>query len=141
MRALALATLMFLASAGVAAAGSADLERGADGHWRAQSRVNGRQVEFLVDTGATMVALTKDDARAAGIDVRHLQYDERVRTASGAARAARIKLERIQVGTVRVRDVDALVIEQGLSMSLLGMSFLNRLEQFQVRGQTLRLQD
>lgn len=140
MRAL-LAALVFACTTGSALAGSAALERGEDGHWRADSRVNGRKIELLVDTGATMVVLTQEDARAAGFDVRRLNYSARVRTASGVARAAEVKLERVQVGTVRVRDVDALVIERGLTTSLLGMSFLSRLEQFQVRGQTLRLQD
>jgi len=136
-----LGLLLFLVSAQPASAGSAALERGEDGHWRAESRVNGRKVEMLVDTGATMVVLTQDDARAAGLDVRNLDYTERVRTAGGPARAALVRLERIQVGQVRVRDVEALVIERGLSSSLLGMSFLSRLQQFHVRGQTLRLQD
>jgi aspartyl protease family protein len=136
-----LAVLFFLVSAPPAYAGSAALDRSADGHWRADSRVNGRKVELLVDTGATMVVLTHDDARTAGIDVRNLRYSERVRTANGVTRAALVKLERVQVGQVRVRDVEALVVERGLSMSLLGMSFLSRLEQFHVRGQTLRLQD
>lgn len=140
MRAV-LAGLVLSLAAGEAMAGSAALQRAPDGHWRAESRVNGRKVEMLVDTGATMVALTQDDAKAAGIDVRRLRYDARVRTASGTARAAEVTLERVQIGAVRVRDVEALVIERGLDVSLLGMSFLNRLEQFQVRGQVLRLQD
>jgi len=138
MRAL-LAVLLLFSTVGEASAGSAALERGADGHWRAEARVNGRKIELLVDTGATLVALTQDDAKAAGIDVRKLRYDARVRTASGTARAATVTLERIQIGNVRVRDVEAMVIEGGLSVSLLGMSFLDRLEQFDVRGQTLRL--
>lgn len=137
----ALAIVMMLAFATDAFAGSAEVARSADGHWRAEARVNGRKVEVLVDTGATLVALTLDDAKAAGIDVRNLRYSERVRTASGTARAATVMLERIQIGNVRVRDVEAMVIEGGLSVSLLGMSFLSRLEQFDVRGQTLRLRD
>ncbi len=140
MRALLFAVTIALCAQD-ASAGSAALQRGDDGHWHAVSRVNGRSVTLLVDTGATFVTLTQDDARAAGIDVRHLAYTERMRTASGVARAAKIKLERVQVGTVRVRDVEAMVIERGLDRSLLGQSFLNRLEEFQVRGQLLRLQD
>jgi len=136
-----LAVLLIVCVTGDAFAGSAALERGADGHWRAEARVNGRKIEVLVDTGATLVALTRDDARAAGIDVRHLRFTERVRTASGTARAAIVTLERIQIDGVRVRDVEAMVIEGGLSTSLLGMSFLSRLEEFNVRGQTLRLRD
>jgi aspartyl protease family protein len=138
MRAL-FAVLLLVSTVGDAFAGSAALQRGADGHWRAEARVNGRKIELIVDTGATLVALTQDDAKAAGIDVRKLRYDARVRTASGTARAATVTLERIQIGNVRVRDVEAMVIEGGLSVSLLGMSFLERLEQFDVRGQTLRL--
>lgn len=137
----ALAAVLVLTLATDALAGSAELARGADGHWRAEARVNGRKVDVLVDTGATLVALTQEDARAAGIDTRNLRYSERVRTASGTARAATVTLERIQIGNVRVRDVEAMVIERGLSVSLLGMSFLSRLDRFDVRGQTLRLRD
>lgn len=137
----ALAVLFMFALTAEASAGSAAIERGDDGHWRAEGRVNGRKVELLVDTGATLVALTPDDARAAGIDVKKLRFDARVRTASGSARAAEVTVERIQVGNVRVRDVRAMVVERGLPVSLLGMSFLSRLEQFDVRGQTLRLRD
>lgn len=136
-----LAVLLLCSTVGDAFAGSAALERGADGHWRAEARVNGRKVDVLVDTGATLVALTQDDARAIGLDVRRLRYDARVRTASGTARAATVTLERIQIGNVRVRDVEAMVIERGLDVSLLGMSFLSRLEEFEVRGRTLRLTD
>lgn len=140
MRALIFAATFALCTP-EARAGSAALQRSEDGHWHAPSRVNGRSITMLVDTGATFVTLTQADARAAGIDVRRLDYDARMRTASGTARAARVKLERVQIGGVRLRDVDAVVIERGLSTSLLGQSFLNRLEQFQVRGQMLRLQD
>jgi aspartyl protease family protein len=138
MRALVLSLVFF---ATPAFAGSAAIERDEDGHWRADSRVNGRKMELLVDTGATMVVLTPEDARSAGLDLRSLRYNERVRTANGVTRAALVTLERIQVGQVRLRDVEALVVERGLSTSLLGMSFLSRLDQFQVRGATLRLQD
>jgi aspartyl protease family protein len=137
----ALALLLTLVFAAKAAAGSAAIERGADGHWNAEARVNGRKVDVLVDTGATVVALTPADARAAGIDVKALRFSESIRTASGSTRAARVTLERVQVGNVRVRDVEAVVIERGLPVSLLGMSFLSRLEQFDVRGTTLRLRD
>lgn len=140
MRAV-LVALLFVVSSGEAFAGSAEINRGADGHWRAEARMNGRKVNVLVDTGATLVALTPDDAKAAGVNVRSLRFTESVRTASGTARAATITIERIQIGTVRLRDVEAMVIDRGLPVSLLGMSFLSRLEKFDVRGQTLRLRD
>jgi len=140
MRATALILTLALC-APEAVAGSAALQRSDDGHWHAESRVNGRSMTLMVDTGATLVALTQEDARRAGIDVRRLRYDREVRTASGTARAALVQLERLQVGTVRLRKVDAMVIERGLTTSLLGQSFLNRLDAFQVRGQLLRLQN
>jgi aspartyl protease family protein len=140
MRATALILTLALC-APEAVAGSAALQRSDDGHWHAESHVNGRSMTLMVDTGATLVALTQEDARRAVIDVRRLRYDREVRTASGTARAALVQLERLQVGTVRLRKVDAMVIERGLTTSLLGQSFLNRLDAFQVRGQLLRLQN
>jgi aspartyl protease family protein len=124
-----------------ATAGSAQLKRASDGHWWADARVNGRPIKMMVDTGASMVALTKDDARRIGLDVRNLRYDVRVRTASGNARAADVMLERLDVGTVRIANVPAMVMEGGLSTSLLGMSWLGKLEQVQVRGDVMHLRD
>ena len=97
----------------------------------AEAAVNGHEVKFLVDTGATAVSLTTDDARRLGIDPAGLNYDAKVITASGPARAARIKLDSISVAGAQVRDVDALVIETGLQTSLLGMTYLGRLSQFE----------
>ena len=140
MRVSLIAAILALC-AGDAVAGSMALPRSEDGIWRAEGQVNGRGIELVVDADAMLVTLTPDDARAAGIDLRHLDFCERVHTVNGPSRAARVKLERVQIGAVRVRDVDAQVIESGVSRSLLGQSFLNRLEHVQVRGQLLRLQN
>jgi aspartyl protease family protein len=75
--------------------------------------------------------LTQDDARRLGIEPQSLEYNAKVMTAAGPARAARVKLDSISVGEAQIRDVDALVIENGLNTSLLGMTYLGRLSQFE----------
>lgn len=98
------------------------------GQFYAQGRVNSGNVRFLVDTGASAVALTLDDARRAGLDVRTLAYTVPVQTANGQALAAQVTLRDVRLGGVVVRDVPALVMQDGLHISLLGMSFLGRLQ-------------
>jgi len=115
-----------------AAEGSpAQVLKAADGHYWAEASVNGHEVRFLVDTGATAVSLTTDDAQRLGIDTAGLDYTAKVMTAAGPARAARVKLDSVSVAGAQVRDVDALVIESGLHTSLLGMTYLGRLSQFE----------
>jgi aspartyl protease family protein len=133
--------VLFLHLVGPAAAGSATLTRAEDGHWWAETKVNGRPIQMLVDTGASSVALTLADARKAGIDVANLKFNVRMRTANGVALGADVMLERLDLGTVRVRDVPAVVMQKGLSTSLLGMSWLSRMDRFQVEGQELRLRN
>ena len=86
---------------------------------------------FEVDTGASAVALTPGDAERLGITPASLNYDARVMTANGPARAAKVTLDSVSVAGAEVRDVDALVIENGLQSSLLGMTYLGRLSQFE----------
>jgi aspartyl protease family protein len=114
-----------------AVGGDAQVTKAADGHYWAQAQVNGVDVRFLVDTGASAVALTPDDARKLGFVPENLGYTYQVTTANGVARAARIKLDDVSVAGAEVRDVDAYVIENGLSTSLLGMSYLGRLSRFE----------
>jgi len=110
-----------------------------DGHFWAEGEVNGGRVRFLVDTGATAVALTPEDAQRLGIDLQGLRYGYTVVTAGGRARAASVKLASVSVAGARLTDVDALVIEKGLDASLLGMSYLGRLSSFQATRQALFL--
>jgi aspartyl protease family protein len=110
-----------------------------DGHFWADGEVNGARVRFLVDTGATAVALTPADAERLGIDLQRLHYGYSVVTAGGKARAASVKLAAVSVAGARLEDVDALVIEKGLDASLLGMSYLGRLSSFQATRQALFL--
>ena len=117
----------------------ARIARADDGHYWATGEVEGEQVRFLVDTGATAVSLTPADARRFGIDPRALTYDYEVITAQGRARAAAVRLDALSVDGATVRDVEALVIEQGLETSLLGMSYLGRLSGFEATPTALVL--
>lgn len=110
-----------------------------DGHYWAEATVNGKRVRLLVDTGATAVALTIPDAQRLGINPSDLAYDAAVMTANGKARAARVQLASISVGAARVDNVEALVIENGLDSSLLGMSYLGRLSRFEATPQAIIL--
>lgn len=122
------------------AAPSAAVRKGADGHFWAEGQVNGEPVRFLVDTGATAVALTPADAERLGFRPQDLTYSYRVTTAGGRSRAAAVTLSSVSVGGARLDDVGALVIEKGLDTSLLGMSYLGRLARFEATRETLFLQ-
>lgn len=116
------------------------IAKAGDGHYWADGQINGATVHFLVDTGASSVALTPADARHLGIDTSELTYNYRVVTASGEARGASVKLANVTVAGARVDNVDALVIDKGLDTSLLGMTYLGRLTSFQATRQGLILQ-
>jgi aspartyl protease family protein len=118
---------------------AATIAKASDGHYWASAEVNGARVRFLVDTGATAVALTAADARRLGLDLSRLDFAYRVVTAGGEARAAAVKLASVDVGGAKVADVDALVIDKGLDTSLLGMTYLGRLTSFQATRQALIL--
>jgi aspartyl protease family protein len=123
-----------------AAYGEASIVKSPDGHFWADAQVNGgHPVHFLVDTGATAVALTAADARSLGIDPGSLDYRYTVTTANGQARAAAVKLSDISVDRAEVEDVQAFVIDQGLQTSLLGMTYLGRLSKFEATPDTLVL--
>jgi aspartyl protease family protein len=95
---------------------------------------------MVLDTGASAVVLTPEAAKAAGLPLEVLAYSINVETANGRARAAPVTLDRISVGGITERSVPALIAQPGqLRVSLLGMSFLNRLESWEVRGDRLLL--
>jgi aspartyl protease family protein len=122
------------------AVGQGQIAKSNDGHFWADGQVNGSAVRFLVDTGATAVALTPDDARRLGFTSENINYGLKVMTAAGPARAAAVKLTSVTIAGARLANVDALVIEKGLDTSLLGMSYLGRLASFQATRQALILQ-
>ena len=102
--------------------------------------MNGRSVSGLIDTGATFVALNETMARQLGVSRSDLDYRYAVTTANGMTRAAHITLDRIEIGNVRVRNVEAYVLkDNSLTGMLIGMSFLNRLASYKVEAGTLYL--
>ena len=132
------------AAAPALTAGAAALSKADDGHFYAEAmataeRGRGARVRFLVDTGASTVALTAADAQRIGVDLDALRFSVPVRTANGETTGAHIALERLSVSGVELRDVDALVLRDGLSQSLLGMSFLGRLSRMEASGDALIL--
>lgn len=121
------------------AAGAAAIAKAADGHFWAEGNVDGHVVRFLVDTGATAVALTQADAARMGLDPAKLVYSYSVVTADGKARAAPVMIKTLAIAGAEVRDVQAFVIEKGLATSLLGMSYLGRLSRIEATPTSLIL--
>ncbi len=111
----------------------------ADGQFWAEARVNNGHVKFLVDTGASSVALTPEDARKAGIRLNTLNYNVPIATAGGENVAAYVTLNSISVGAVTVRNVRALVVPNGLNTSLLGMTYLGELQKVEATPNALIL--
>jgi len=105
------------------------------GHFQVEARVEGRPIDFMVDTGASMIALRETAAARLGIHPAARDYTVRTQTANGVGRAARVRLNRIEVDGITVRDVDAFVVpDEQLSVNLLGMSFLSRVKWTHDRG-------
>ena len=113
-----------------------------NGHFETRAQVNGRTVEVMVDTGATMVALTHEDAAAAGIHPSASDFRFSVSTANGSARVAQVMLDQVSIGDITVRDIKAVVAQPGrLTMSLLGMTFLGELSKTEISRGQLTLQE
>lgn len=116
------------------------LRAGDHGHFEADAEINGRTVGVMVDTGATMVALTFEDAERAGIFLRPADFTHQVGTANGMAKVAPVTIDAISIGSITVRNVQGAVTERGkLHQTLLGMSFLGRLSRVDMRARTLEL--
>jgi aspartyl protease family protein len=119
--------------------GTVIVRAGQDGHFRADIVVDGAMLHMLVDTGATAVVLSREDAQRAGFDLTQLRFTARVSTANGVGLAAPVRLREVRVRSIVVRDVVALVNKAPMSGSLLGLSFLNRLSSYGVQGDILTL--
>jgi aspartyl protease family protein len=117
-----------------------EITRAMTGDFAVTGQINGTRVAMVLDTGASSMVLTREDAKAAGLPLEVLAYTVPIETANGRAHAAAITLDRIAVGGLVERSVDALIAQPGqLKTSLLGMSFLNRLQSWEVRGDRLLL--
>lgn len=124
-----------------AANDQAVISAGRGGQFFVEAMIDGSHVQLVADTGATLVALTAEDAQRIGIEPNELDFRYRHRTANGVARAAHVILDEVAIGPVTVNNVRASVSEPGLlHVSLLGMSYLSQLTSFQVRGDQLVLQ-
>ncbi len=105
------------------------------GHFEVEARVDGRYLNALVDTGASMIALRESAAARLGIFPAARDYTARIQTANGIGRAARVQLNRVEIGDVVVRNVEAFVVpDEALAVNLLGMSFLSRVKWSHDRG-------
>ena len=112
-----------------------ELARAASGDFRVGTEVNGVRIAMVLDTGASSVVLTHEDAKAAGLPTEFIKYAVNVDTANGHTLAAPARLDRLAIGGIVERQVPALIAQPGqLKTSLLGMSFLNRLQSWEVRG-------
>jgi aspartyl protease family protein len=116
------------------------IARGPSGEFALQARINGVNAPMVIDTGATSVVLTYETAKAAGLPLELLEYDVDVETAGGHTKAARLTLDRLAIGKLVERSVPALVVPHGqMKTNLLGMSFLDRMESWEVRPDRLML--
>lgn len=104
------------------------LDANAQGHFYTEVAIDGNRLSMMVDTGATLCAFSQEDAERAGIRVYERDFTARTQTANGVVMVAPVRIPVIRIGTISVRDVEAVVVPRGrLATSLLGMSFLRRL--------------
>jgi len=111
------------------------------GHFQADARIEGQHVAFIIDTGASVIALTETDAARLGLHPRPSDYQATVTTANGKVKGAPVRLASVDIGGLVVRDVAAMVLpDEALSQNLLGMSYLSRLKRFEVANGQMVLQ-
>ncbi len=116
---------------------SVTLSAGAGGHFTADGQINGGAIQFIVDTGATAISIPASDAIRLRIDYRKGRRGT-TQTAGGPTEAYIVTLDSVRVGGIELHNVEAIVIERGLTVSLLGNTFLNRME-MRREGQTMTL--
>ena len=111
---------------------SLSIPRDARGHFQTEGRIDGQRIGFMVDTGASVIALNETSAARFGLRPSRNDYNATVTTANGTIKAARTRIAMLDVGGLIVRDVDAMVLpDEALSENLLGLSFLSRLKRFE----------
>ncbi len=120
---------------------SLSIPRDARGHFQTEGRIDGQRIGFMVDTGASVVALNEKSAARFGFRPSRGDYNATVSTANGTIKAARTRLAMIELGGLVVRDVDAMVLpDEALSENLLGLSFLSKLKRFEYANGRLVLE-
>jgi aspartyl protease family protein len=119
--------------------GTVAIVRGADGHFMAAGTVNGSPLTFVVDTGASGVALSRADAARAGINVSDADFTAEARTAGGMIRVAPVRLAQVGVGTIQLADVPGVILDVAEAMPLLGQSFLGRLDTVSIERDRMTL--
>jgi aspartyl protease family protein len=137
----AVMTVHALPVAEAAGNGLADvtLTRSADGHFYADAIINGATIHVLVDTGATTVALSRADAQAAGLQFSEGDFTGTAQTAGGDIKLKPVTLDRVGIGAVEARNVDAVVVDSKMNVSLLGQSWLRRVGNVQIAGDRMVL--
>jgi len=131
----------FAAMQPVASGRSVEIARDGRGHFQAVARIDGRRVNFMVDTGASVIALNETSAAQIGVRPSRGDYTANVSTANGTIKGARTRLSEVDVGGLVVRDVDAMVLpDEALSENLLGLSYLTKLKRFGFDGSKLVLE-
>lgn len=111
------------------------------GHFQADARINGRSIDALIDTGATLVALNRTTARQVGINLTASDFNREVKTANGVAKAATARIDTMQIGRIHLKDVDAMILDDSaLGGTLVGMSFLSRLSSFRIENGSLLME-
>ncbi len=119
--------------------GTVEIKKSIGGQYKVNALINGKKIKFLVDTGASSVTLSQEDAARLGVDISSLNYNVIMYTANGVNKAAFVMLPYIQIGDIFIPNVKALVAQKGLDSSLLGMSFLDRLHSFSFNNDKLIL--
>jgi aspartyl protease family protein len=120
---------------------SLSIPRDARGHFETEGRIEGQRIGFMVDTGASVIALNETSAARFGLRPSRGDYTAAVATANGTVKAARARLAMVDIGGLVVRDVDAMVLpDEALSENLLGLSFLSKLKRFEYANGTMVLE-
>jgi aspartyl protease family protein len=124
----------------IAGSGSMRLQADGQGHFNGDFKINGKPVQGMIDTGATYVALNESLARRLGYGGNQLDFRYAVNTANGQTKAAHVTLDRMEIGGIRVQGVEAFVLrDDALSQTLVGMSFLKKLDSYSVADGALSL--
>ena len=121
-------------------AGQMVLPMGPGGHYTGTFKMNGKPVDAMVDTGASTVAINVSTARRLGFSPAALDFRHNVNTANGSIKAAHVVLDRVEIGSIRVKEVDAFVLsDEALTSTLVGMSFMSKLKSYTAEKRVLRM--